>query len=106
MEALLIPLAAVICIFGIPIVAILTSHWQKMAEMKLRMRQTGDSTVLAEIRELKRQLDALRDTSTQYDMSFDKALQRIDSRVLGLEGRLKQVEEGRVSQTVGEPYPR
>src|SRR5438094_807718 len=37
--------------------------------------------------DLRQELAALRDTSTQFDMSFDAALQRLEARVRHLEGR-------------------
>jgi len=82
-------LAAVICIFGVPWI---TYHQRKMLEIKLRMGQQGDQNVLAELQELKRQMTEMRDTTTRYDMSFDAALQRLESRVGNMEQRIRQIE--------------
>lgn len=84
---------AVTLIFSIPIIAIIASHQHKMAEMKLRMGQQGDQNVIKELRELKEQFAELRDTTTRYDLSFDAALQRIESRVGGLEQRVTTLEK-------------
>jgi hypothetical protein len=86
--ALMIPITALM----IPIVAIITSHRHRELEMRLKLQQ-GDGNVATELRELKSQLAELRDTSTHYDMSFDSALQRIESRVGNLEGRVSSVEQ-------------
>lgn len=86
--ALMIPIIALM----IPIVAIITSHRQRELEMRLKLQQ-GDGNVAAELRELKSQLADLRDTTTHYDMSFDSALQRIESRVGNVEQRLGAVEQ-------------
>ena len=103
--ALMIPLAAVLCIFGIPIVAILTSHKQKVLEMKLRQKSSADESVMAEFRELKKQFNELRDNTSQYDMSFDTAMQRLDSRLTGLEGRMRKVEqENGATQVVSDRF--
>jgi len=85
---ILIPLTALM----IPITAIYTSHKRSLIEMQLKMGR-GDQNVLAEIAEIKRQITEIRDTSTRYDMSFDAALQRIESRVGNLEGRMSAVEQ-------------
>ena len=97
---------AVLMVFGIPFVAIITAHFRKMAELKLKQSQSADSNVLEAIRELKGQFDELRDTTTRYDLSFDAALQRIENRVNHLEGRMSRVEQqgaesARISQSAG-----
>ncbi len=93
MEAL-IPLVVVIGIFGTPVIAVLTNHHRKIVEMKLKQSQQADQSVLAEIQALRQQMSELRDTTTKYDMSFDAALQRLESRVGHLEGRVTNVEQG------------
>jgi len=87
-----IGLVAVLLIFGMPVVGILTSHHRKVLEMKLRAGQTGSQPVLDEIRQLKNQMTELRDTTTKYDVSFDSALQRIESRVCNVEQRVTSLE--------------
>ena len=89
--ALLIPIIAVGGVFGIPIVAILTSHRQKVLEMQMRMRNEGDAGVRASVEALRQEVQQLRDTTLQYDLSFDNALQRMDQRVEGLERRVTEV---------------
>ena len=84
----LVGLAAVICIFGVPWI---TYHQRKMLEMRLKMGQ-GDQNLLGEIQEIKRQMTEMRDTTTRYDMSFDAALQRLESRVGHMEQRVQQIE--------------
>lgn len=83
---------AVLLIFGTPIVAILSHHQRKVLEIKLRLRQTADQGVLDEIRKMQAQIDKLRDTTTQYDVSFDNALQHVSERVGNLEARIGSIE--------------
>ena len=85
----LIPIIAV----SIPIVAIVTGHRTKLAEMRLKMQGQADERVLSEMRDLRRQMAEMRDTTTKYDLSFDTALQRIESRVGNLEGRVSTLEQ-------------
>ena len=86
-----IGLVAVVCIFGVPIVAVLTNHMRQMAEIKGRTAGV-DSTLGQELQEIKRQISELRDTTTKYDISFDAALQRMESRMTNVEQRLVSVE--------------
>ena len=88
----LIGLVAIVMIFGIPITAILAGHHKNVLEMKLKMRQGGDQDVVSELRDLKQQMVDLRDTTTRYDLSFDAALQRLESRMGTVEERMGRVE--------------
>jgi hypothetical protein len=95
--ALLVPIVA-LCI---PIVAIMSSHQRKLAEMKMRMTQQADANTLAELRALKQQMTELRDTTTRYDLSFDAALQRLESRMANIEQRVTGLERERQSAQAG-----
>ena len=75
--ALLIPITA-LCI---PIVAIITSHQRKLAEIKARGVSGLSAEIREELNELKQQIASLRETTTRFDMSFDAALTRLESRV-------------------------
>ncbi len=76
---------AILMVFGVPMIAIITSHRRKMLEMKLRATNTGDESLRMAVESLRAEVRSLRDTSTQYDMSFDNALQRMERRVDSLE---------------------
>jgi hypothetical protein len=80
-----IGLAAVLCIFGIPIISIWTSHQRRMLELQLQLRNQGDSGLRTEFDALRHEVRSMRDTCTQYDLSFDAALQRMERRVEGIE---------------------
>ena len=89
----IIGLVAVVLIFGIPFAAIFAEHKRKMAEMG--MKQGGaNSSVISEIQELKRQIEELRDTTTRYDISFDSALQRMESRMNHMEQKVSAIDGG------------
>ena len=79
-------------VFAIPIIAIITAHHRKIMEMKMKMGGSGDSRVVEELTVLKQQMAELRDTTTRYDISFDAALQRIESRVGHLESKIATIE--------------
>ena len=64
-------------------------HRRRMARIKLAIvhRKAREKVELParSLEELRREITALRDTTTQYDMSFDTALQRLESRLSHLE---------------------
>jgi hypothetical protein len=80
------------CVFSVPLLAIWTHHRRKMEELRLRLPGGGDQGVRAEIDALRQEVRALRDTCTQYDLSFDTALQRMEQRVQGIERRVSVVQ--------------
>jgi hypothetical protein len=83
----LIPIIAIIMGCSIPISKIWADHQRKMLLMQLEMRNQGDSGLRAEVEALRQEVRSLRDTSTQYDLSFDTALQRLEKRIEGVERR-------------------
>jgi hypothetical protein len=66
---------------------------QKVAELKLKSGGKNDQNSLVEMRALRNEMMELRDTSTEYNLSFDTALQRMESRITRLEQRIGQVEQ-------------
>lgn len=96
----LIGLVAVVMIFGIPITAIVTSHFRQLAQMKTNRSSEQDQALLNELQAVKQQIEQLRDTTTQYDMSFDTALQRLEARVSHLETRSNRYEEPPIQQSM------
>jgi hypothetical protein len=93
-----IGLVAVVLIFGMPFVGIITAHHRKLMEMKLKLGAQSQGAYSKELQDLKRAVDELRDTTTRYDISFDAALQRIESRVGHLEGRTAAIEQENAKQ--------
>jgi hypothetical protein len=74
--------------------ALWSRHERRMTELRLTHQHQGDANLRATVEALQQEVRALRETSTQYDLSFDAALQRMESRVEGLERR---IPEGEVS---------
>ncbi|MBL8049244.1 MAG: hypothetical protein JNJ45_11255 [Chthonomonas sp.] len=68
----IIPLAAVVMIFGIPIVAILTGHQRKMAEI-MRGNQTVDNSahLAREFQMLREEVRTLRDQVNRQALALD-----------------------------------
>jgi hypothetical protein len=81
-----------IFVFGIPLSIIWTHHRRKMMELQLRLKGEGDVSVRGELSALREEVRALRDTSMQYDLSFDTALQKMEQRMIALERKSNQQE--------------
>jgi len=90
----LIPLAAIVCIFGpalfIPITAMVLKHRKEMLQMELERRRLSNQEVIAQIEAIRQELAQLRDTSTQYDMSLQATLETLQERVRMLEQQLEE----------------
>lgn len=81
--AVFIPIVAL----TIPVVAIITSHQRKMAEIKARMTQGLSSEIRDHLNEIKNEITHLRETTTKFDLSFDAAVTRLEERVDRVEQR-------------------
>ena len=58
-----------------------------MVELQIKSGNTGNSNLISELQSLQKQIAELRDTTTRYNMSFDSALQLLESRVANVESR-------------------
>ncbi len=80
-----IGLVAVVLIFGGPMFAL----WMRYQLERERIRQEKSDKAFEQIR---LELAQVRETSTQYALSFEDALQRIERRLDSLEQRVSAVE--------------
>lgn len=87
MEDAIIAIFGMASVFGIPLSLIWTYHRRKVLELQLRMKQEGDAGLRASVEALREEVRQLKDTTLQYDLSFDNALQRMEQRVENLEQR-------------------
>ena len=92
-----VALVSVVMVFGIPMTVIWTSHQRKMLEMKLQMQNQGDAGLRAEVEALRQEVRSLRDTSMQYDLSFDTALHQVEHRLKHLEKSQHHLQHSQTS---------
>lgn len=85
MEHSIVGLVAVVLIFGGPMFAL----WTRYQLERERIRQEKSDKAFEQIR---LELAQVRETSTQYALSFEDALQRIERRLDSLEQRVSAVE--------------
>jgi hypothetical protein len=90
---------ATVGFFGFLITMVVLRHQRAMAELELKKGQSVSHGSSSEMQEISRQLHELRDTTTRYDMSFDAALQRLESRVANLE--TKQIQPAEEYSRIG-----
>ncbi len=99
----LVQLLGACFLFGwIPI----TVYWKnkiRFEEVRAQNRRAGnsdDSATLNALRELRQEVQALRDTTTKFDMTFDAALDRLEARVERVETRTAAVGADQVPAAV------
>ena len=90
----MVEVLAIVCLFGLPV---WFHHQRKMAEMRMGRGDQAGQGLMAEMLHLRSQMAELRDTTTKYDMSFDSALQRIESRTGNLEERMTAMEQAKTT---------
>jgi len=85
-------------VFSIPLALIMTYHKRKMEEIRLKKMGMMTEEVKAEFAALRGEISALRDTTMQYDLSFDTSLQRLERRIEHLELKGRTPVEGTAPQ--------
>lgn len=85
----LVALVTVVLIFGGPMFAL----WTRYQLERERIRQEKSDKAFEQIRQ---ELAQVRETSTQYALSFEEALQRIERRLDELEQRMSAVESQQI----------
>jgi exonuclease VII small subunit len=89
----LIGLVAVVLIFGGPMFALWTRY--RLEHERLRQEKSDKA-----FEQLRQELAQVRETSTQYALSFEDALQRIERRLDSLEQRVSAVEAQQLQNRV------
>jgi hypothetical protein len=83
----MVAICGAVLVFGIPLSAVWTSHFRKLAEIKARQQTNISDETRAQLAAIRDEMAALRDTTTKFDMSFDAALSRLEQRVDRIEER-------------------
>jgi TolA-binding protein len=83
----MIPIVAIVMGIGSGMLKMWTNHQQEMARIRSASRAQVGEAAQGQFEDLRRELMALRDTTTQYDMSVEKALEEIRHRLTVVEGR-------------------
>jgi len=81
-------------VLSTPLVLILTYHRRQMEQLRMQKSGLMADEVKAEFAAIRSEIQSLRDTTLQYDLSFDNSLQQMEHRLGHLESRARlQPEE-------------
>jgi hypothetical protein len=89
---LFIPVIAILGAFGTSIIKTIIRSAERRHEMSLAARTNPIQSSNSELSALRSELTAYKDASTQYDVSLDHVLQRIEQRLDRLE-RMANINE-------------
>ena len=87
-EILILMLVGIPCVtlFALlPMYGLYTYHKRQMEKLRLQRDNLLSQHIANEFAAVREEIKALRDTSMQYDLSFDTALHQMERRVNGLE---------------------
>jgi len=76
-----------------------------LEEIKARSRATADEGTRLALAELRAEVQALRETTTRFDISFAAALNRLEERVKRVETRVPSSRNSRAAAPPSPPLP-
>lgn len=79
--ALMIPITAIVLGGGGSIVQGILKSQERRLELRLQAQQGKNEDVTRQLDALRAEVAALRDTSTQFDMSLEHSVERLEERV-------------------------
>jgi hypothetical protein len=85
-------------VLAIPLTLIWTYHRRQMEQLRQQRSGMIADEIKAEFAAVRSEIQALRDTALQYDLSFDNSLQQMEHRLSFLERRAHVQPEAPVEQ--------
>ena len=82
---LMIPISAIVLGVGSGIVQSILKSQERRLELRLKAQKGQNGDVSKQIDALRAEIAALRDTTTQYDMTNDQLMQRLEERLSRIE---------------------
>lgn len=77
----LIPITAIVLGIGSGIVKSILASQERRLEIQMNAQQGQSDQVVQQLQALRAEVTSLKDTSHQFDVSFDEALTRLEQRV-------------------------
>ena len=110
MTVMLVPISAIVGGYWQKIVVRTQQHREEMARIQSTHQTTLDPNSRSELTALRQELAALRDTTTQYDLSVERNMHEMMHRLQSLESRTATASSSRPGQpaapsTSAEPSP-
>jgi len=91
---------AEILALSIPILLLVAFILQAMARYQIERAKVLGSQEATATAELRKMVENLRETTTQYDLALDQNLQRIERKLEDLENRVAQLEQQQSQQVM------
>ncbi len=88
MFAMMIPITAIVLGVGGGIVRSILKSQERRLELRLQAQQGKNEDVTRQLEAMRAEIAGLRDTSTQFDMSLQQSVDRLESRVGRAETRV------------------
>jgi predicted nucleic acid-binding Zn-ribbon protein len=85
--ALMIPIVAIVLGVGGGIVQSILKSQERRLELRLQSQQGTNEEVTTQLKALRAEIAGLRDTSTQFDMSLEHSVQRLEERLGRIESK-------------------
>ena len=87
----LVSIFGVMFVFGSPVLVVhaILRHKQRMRELDRGLSPVSDANLRLEVEKLRQELRQLRDTTSQYDISFDTALQNMERKYETMDRKLE-----------------
>ena len=79
--AMMIPISAIVLGVGSGIVQSILKSQERRLELRLQAQQGQNEEVTRQLAALRAEVAGLRDTSTQFDMSLEHTVERLEERV-------------------------
>jgi hydrogenase maturation factor HypF (carbamoyltransferase family) len=93
-------LIAVVLIFGGSLLRSALSTWERRMELQMQSQQGQSDAVKQEMAALRAELAAMRDTSTQFDMSLENSIERLEQRISHMETKTRTVPPSQETPSV------
>jgi len=101
---LMIPISAIVLGIGSGIVQSILKSQERRLTLRLKAEKGQNSDIAKQLEALRAEIAALRDTTTQYDMTNDRIVQRLEERISRVETKAA-VAPGRSSQGLSQEEP-
>lgn len=101
--ALMIPISAIVLGVGGSIIQSVLKSQERRMELRLKAQKGQNGDVAKQLEAMRAEIAALRDTTTQYDLTNDQIVQRLEERLSRMETRtatrsLPQTEDGQIQR--------
>lgn len=85
--ALMIPISAIVLGIGASVVQSILKSQERRLTLRLKAEKGRNADLVKQLEAVRAEIAALRDTTTQYDLTNDQIVQRLEERLSRVETR-------------------